>query len=67
MSGLWELLFDGSVVGSGRVGPGGLDSHKPFNPAISAANGVVIELKFKARPGSPIVDVDGFIDASNFT
>ena len=65
-SGTWELDFGGTVVASGRTAPGKPDSHRIFDPRISAASAVVVSLRFKAQLGSPIVDVDGFIDASDY-
>lgn len=66
MSGVWELDFGGTVVASGATAPGKPDSIRIFDPRISAASAVVVSLRFKARSGSPIVDVDGFIDASDY-
>ena len=66
ISGLWELVFGTTIIASGNTSPGEPNSSRLFNPRVSAASAISVKIRFKARPGSPIVPIDGFIDANDF-
>lgn len=51
--GFYEVLLDGDVVGSGRTGPGNVNSRYEWTPVRPAEEGQEIIVRFTARAGAP--------------
>lgn len=64
VEGKTSFLVNGQVIATSRTAPSKPDAVIPFIPYYEALLGDVIEVKFKARPNSPIGEVESYINAA---
>lgn len=57
---------NGSVVGIVRTSPAKSDAVFIWTPPVTAATGQIVSVKFTARSGSPVTDVDSFLMADEY-
>lgn len=65
MEGKFKVMVGYAVVASGRTGPASSSAQFVWTPPRSVASGSQIQVLFQARDGSPGVDVEAFIQASD--
>lgn len=58
----YEIFIDGTIVGSGRVGPGKLTDDFIFNVDRTATAGQVVKVEATALPGSA-TDIESYLQA----
>jgi len=64
-SGVWEVLSDSNIIASGRISQANPNSEFKFDPIRPIGAGVVVKLRFCASAQQPVVDVDGYLSASD--
>lgn len=57
---------NGSSVGVVRTSPAKSDAVFVWTPPVGAATGQTVSVKFTARTGSPVTDVDAFLMADEY-
>jgi len=57
------IYADSVLIGKFRTGPGMPNGTFEWTPKYLVAAGLLIEIKFRQRTGSPIVNVEGFLQA----
>lgn len=65
MEGVFKILSDSYLIGSGRTGAAQPNVAFLFNPPRPTSAGSVVDVLFEARVGSPVVDVEVFIHATD--
>lgn len=64
VTGIFYVLANGSLIGSGRSGPG-CTPIMTFNPMRSLAAGTDYQVLFTSRPNSPIQSVECYVQAND--
>lgn len=64
VTGSFEVLANGSVIGSGRTGPGG-SPNMNFNPMRPLVTGTVYEVQFTSRDDSAETDVECYVQSND--
>ena len=64
VTGSFSVLQNGSVIGSGRTGPGCLGL-MPFSPGRTLAPGDGYQVTFRSRPGAPEQSVECYVQATD--
>ena len=63
MEGTFKIFVAGSLIGSGRTGPGNRNPSHYWLPSKNADSGDLLELKFTAFLQTAIVPIEAFISA----
>lgn len=63
IEGAASFLLNGNKVATSRTAPGKPDCLIKYEPFLELVTGDQLEVKFKARPNSPISEVESFINA----
>lgn len=58
-----SLVINSATVATKRTAPSKPDAVISFEPFIELVTGDVLEVKFKARPNSPVNEVESYINA----
>lgn len=61
------ISVNGSNIATSRTAPGKPDAQVSWYPYLELVSGDEVEVKFKARPGSPVAEVESFINATEIT
>jgi hypothetical protein len=67
IEGVMTILDGATQIGSGRTGAAKPDSVIEWNPRRPVSTGNTITVKFKARTGSAVSDVEAYLMASDIT
>lgn len=67
MEGSFKILIDNEVVGSGRTGAATPNVSFSWYPARSVVANKIIKVLFTARPNSPAVDVEAYLQAADIS
>ena len=67
LEGMFKITIGASTIGSGRTSPASPNAIFDFNPKREVSAGSTIKVKFKARPGSAVSEVEAYLMASDFT
>lgn len=59
----YQIYAGGSIIGSGRTGPGSSFHNFIFNPPRPIPAGTLVEVKFTVNSGSPVADVGVFLQS----
>jgi len=59
----YEVKIDSTIVGSGRVGPGNLDSSFVFDVDRTATAGQAVTVTILTQTGRPASDVEAYLQA----
>lgn len=63
IEGKMTVLVNGDKVATARTAPAKPDAQVIYSPFLELVTGDEIEVKFKARPNSPVSEVESFINA----
>lgn len=64
-AGRWVLTCGGATIGSGRTGPGNMNSSLTWTPRRDCTAGDLMELKFLSPTGKPASCVEAYLMASD--
>jgi hypothetical protein len=67
MESKFSVLMDGELIGSGRTGAACPSADFDWLPGLPVNPGQKIELLFTARPHSPVVDVEAYLQTSDLS